>query len=132
LRAQVRAAAIALAFCLPAAAAPGAAPPLLTLSLPRAPAANEEVWLSVDAGALPRGAGIRVDAPDGSNIELLTSFGGHAGTGGAAFIVPLPQNLIAKDGVRVRLTVVGAGPSHAPTRAEVKGAHLIFVPVRPR
>ena len=97
----------------------------------RQPAAQEKVWLSVTTGPLPRGAAIRVDAPDGSMVELLTAFGGHAGTGGATVIVPLPQSLIVGGRVQLRLTVVGAGPDHSPAQAEVKDAHLIFVPTTP-
>ena len=111
-----------------AVAAHGWPPALLTLTLPRQPAAQEKVWLSVTTGPLPHGAAIRVDAPDGSMVELLTAFGGHAGTGGATAIVPLPQSLIVGGRVQLRLTVVGAGPDHSPAQAEVKDAHLIFVP----
>ena len=73
-----------------AVAAHGAPAALQTLPQPRQPAAQEKVWLSVTTGPLPRGAAIRVDAADGSMVELLTTFGGHAGTGGATAIVPLP------------------------------------------
>ena len=114
-----------------AVAAHGGPPALLTLTLPRQPAAQEKVWLSVTTGPLPRGAAIRVDAPDGSMVELLTAFGGHAGTSGATAIVPLPQSLIVGGRVQLRLTVVGAGPDHSPAQAEVKDAHLIFVPTTP-
>ena len=112
---------------LPALAASG----VTTFKLPRAPAANEKVWLSLTAGPLPRGAGIRIDAPDGSIIELATSFGGHSGTDGASALVPLPQHLVTGDHVRLRLTVVGVGAPHAPAPAEMKDAHLVLVPTTP-
>jgi len=105
--------------------------PLTVLRLPRAPAAHEAVWLSVTVGALPRGAGVRVEAADGSIIELLTSFGAHPGTGGARFTVPLPKKAVSDGEVRIRLTVMGAGPPHAPSAQEVSGIKPIFVPVTP-
>ncbi|HEY2071544.1 MAG TPA: hypothetical protein VGG48_18435 [Rhizomicrobium sp.] len=113
---------------LPALAA---SPAFMTLKLPRTPTANERVWLSLTTGALPHGAGVRVDAPDGSVIELVTTFGGHSGTGGSSALVPLPQNLIVGDHAQVRLTVVGVGAAHRPTSAEVTDAHLVLVPTTP-
>ncbi|MGH6873009.1 MAG: hypothetical protein ACREHE_16055 [Rhizomicrobium sp.] len=113
---------------LPALAA---SPALMTLTLPRAPASNEKVWLSLTTGALPHGAGVRVDAPDGSIIELVTTFGGHAGTDGSSALVPLPQSLIVGGHAQVRLTVVGVGAAHRPTSAEVTDAHLVLVPTTP-
>ncbi len=103
----------------------------LILSLPRAPAANERVWLSVTAGRLPRGASIRVDKADGSRLELLTVFGANAGSGDVKSTVPLPQSMVVDGHVRVRLTVLGAGAPHAPDRHEIHAVELIYVSVTP-
>ena len=99
------------------------------LTLARMPVAHEEVWLEITLGALPRGAQLRIDAPDGTLIETISPFGVRAGESAGTYRVALPQNLVAQGKVRVDLAVLGDGPVHSPTSDEVDSVRLIYVPV---
>jgi len=99
------------------------------LTLARKPAAHEEVWLEVAVGALPRGAVVRIDRPDGQLIETISPFAVRAGERAGTYRVALPQALAAKGNVEVELTVLGNGPPHHPTSEEVESVRLIYVPV---
>jgi hypothetical protein len=99
------------------------------LTLAHKPAAHEEVWLEIAVGALPRGAVVRIDKPDGALIETISPFAVRAGERAGTYRVPLPQGLAATGKVKVDLTVLGNGPPHHPTRDEVESVQLIYVPV---
>jgi hypothetical protein len=99
------------------------------LTLAHKPAAHEEVWLEVAVGALPRGAVVRIDKPDGRLIETISPFAVRAGERAGTYRVALPQALATRGKVDVELTVLGNGPPHHPSPDEVESVKLIYVPV---
>ena len=112
-------------------AVPAAAPPPGTtvLTLPRAPAANEAVWLSVRVGVLLRGAKVLVLSEDGALLGAISPFaippGGEAGT----YTIPLPEPAAGQGRVAVRIVEEERGVTRPATGDEVEDVRLVYVPV---
>jgi hypothetical protein len=111
---------------VPASAAPSGT---TVLTLPRPPAANEAVWLSVRVGALQRGARVLVLSDDGAMLGAISPFavprGGQAGT----YTIPLPDPAVRRGRVAVRLLVEERGVTRPAAGGEVEDVGLIYVPV---
>ena len=102
---------------------------MVELTLPRAAAADEAVWLQVRAGALPRGTEIQVSTSDGVLLGTVSPFGGPRGHG-ATYTIPLPKTAVRDGRVRLRFEVHEAGaPARPPRPGEVESVSLIYVPV---
>jgi hypothetical protein len=103
---------------------------LVELTLPRAPADDEAVWLQIQAGALARGAVIRVSGSDGELLGSVAPYGSARGAPSATYLVPLPKTAIVNGRIRVRLTVEQPGkPSREPHAEEVQNVVPVYVPV---
>lgn len=118
-----------LALTLPAAnaAAPGR---VVTLTLPRAATANEEVVVRVRAGYLRRGMEIDVYDARGTLLGSVSPFAirGHREAG----TYSIPLHAVQARRIRLRLVLTDAGePPRAPTTAEVRGVTTAFVPTTP-
>lgn len=111
-----------------AADAPGAG--RVELTLPRATAPGEEAWLRIRAGALPKGAKLRVSTSEGKELATIAPFGAQASQVGGGYTVPLPKGAVSGGRASVRIEVIdAAGASRAPAASEVEGIELINVPV---
>ncbi len=102
----------------------------VTLTLPRAAAPNEAVWVEVRAGYLARGAEIVVTSRRGEEIGVISPFAihGHREAGTYSFALPTGDLRHGKVTVRLSLERAGRAP-RAPTRAEVKAVRIVFVKV---
>jgi hypothetical protein len=119
-----------LAWAAPSACAAIATPQgTVELTLPRAAAADEAVWLQVRAGALPRGTEIQVSTGDGVLLGTVSPFGTPRGQS-ATYTIPLPKTAVRDGRVRLRFEVheVGA-PARPPRPGEVENVSLIYVPI---
>jgi hypothetical protein len=107
-----------------------AQPGLIERTLPRAANAGEAVWARIAAGALPRGARIRVSTPDGVSIGSVGPFGTRRGQEAASYDVVLPAGAIQGNRVRLRLEIIEPGGTlRAPGAGEIDGVELRYVPV---
>jgi len=75
------------------------------LTLPRPPAAQEAVWLSVRVGVLQRGARVLVLSDDGTRLGAISPFAIPPGKEAGTYTIPLPQNFVRDGRVVVRLVV---------------------------
>lgn len=102
----------------------------VVLTLPRAPAAPEAVWLSVRLGVLQRGWRVLVLSDDGKLLGVISPFAIPAGNKAGTYTIPLPENAVRHRRVVVRLVVeVREHVTRAPTRSEVEDVQLVYVPV---
>jgi hypothetical protein len=103
---------------------------LVELTLPRAPADDEAVWLQIQAGVLAPGAVINVNGSDGEQLGSVAPYGSARGAPSATYLVPLPKTAVVNGRIRVRLTVEQPGkPGRAPSADEVENVVPIYVPV---
>jgi hypothetical protein len=103
---------------------------LVELTLPRAPADDEAVWLQIQAGVLAPGSVIRVSRSDGELLGSVAPYGSSRGAPSATYLVPLPKSAIVDGRIKVRLTVEQPGkPSRAPGADEVESVVPVYVPV---
>jgi len=113
----------------------GAAPPpdarRIVLDLPRAPAAEEAVWLNVRVGALWRGARILVLTDDGTLLGAISPFAVVPGQEAGTYTIPLPESAVREGRVAVRLVLEGPRKAtRRPTESEVEDVGLIYVPIK--
>ncbi len=102
----------------------------MTLTLPRAAAPNEAVWVEVRAGYLARGAEIVVSSQTGKEIGVISPFAIRGLRDAGAYSFALPPGDVRRGKVTVRLSLERAGRSpRAPTRSEVKAVRIVFVKV---
>ncbi|SFN98745.1 hypothetical protein [Nitrosospira briensis] len=104
---------------------------LIELPITRPPVNGEAVWVQIRAGVLPHGAEIRVSTPDGVLLGTVSSFPALRGQEAAVtHTIPLPQNIITRRHVRLRLEVEAPGKrARAPQPREIESINLIYVPV---
>jgi hypothetical protein len=103
---------------------------LVELTLPRAAADDEAVWLQIQIGVLARGAVIRVSSTNGELLGSVSSYGSARGAPSPTYLVPLPKTAVVNGRIRVRLTVDEPGkPSRAPRADEVENVIPVYVPV---
>jgi len=113
----------------PAAVTPPNAPRTV-LTLPRPPAAQEAVWLSVRVGVLQRGARVLVLSDDGTLLGAISPFAIPPGKEAGTYTIPLPQNFVRDGRVVVRLVVEEREHATRPaTGGEVEDVGLVYVPV---
>lgn len=107
------------------AAAPGRA---VTLALPHAPAANQDVVLRVRAGFLKRGMAIDVYDAGGKLLGTVSPFAirGHREAG--TYSIPLGHAPPHRLRLRLVLTEFGEEP-RAPTAQELRGVTVQFIDV---
>src|SRR5262249_14265298 len=102
----------------------------VVLTLPRTPAAQEAVWLSVRLGVLQRGWRVLVLSDDGRLLGAISPFAIPAGNKAGTYTIPLPQDAVRHGRVAVRLAVeIMENVTRAPTRSEVEDVRLVYVPV---
>lgn len=126
---MLRLAAVAVVLALLAldanASAPGRA---VTLALPHAPAAHQDVVLRVQAGFLKRGMEIDVYDAGGKLLGTVSPFAirGHREAG--AYSIPLGHAPPRRLRLRLVLTEFGEKP-RAPTAQELRGVTVQFIDV---
>ena len=123
-----------LALLAPGAEATAAGTPSsarrIVLTLPRAPAAQEAVWLSVRVGVLERGVRILVLSDDGTLLGAISPFAISPGKEAGTYTIPLPENAVSQGRVAVRLVVEDREHVTRPaTGGEVEDVGLVYVPV---
>ena len=102
----------------------------VVLTLPRVPAAQEAVWLSVRLGVLQRGWRVLVFSDDGQLLGAISPFAIPAGHKAGTYTLPLPENAVRRGRIAVRLVVeVMENVTRAPARSEVEDVRLVYVPV---
>lgn len=107
---------------------PGAGRTVLTL--PRPPAAQEAVWLSVRVGVLQRGARVLVLSDEGTLLGAISPFAIAPGHEAGTYTIPLPGNSVREGRVVVRLVVEEREHAMRPaTGSEVEDVGLVYVPV---
>jgi hypothetical protein len=114
------------ATVVPASAAPSGT---TVLTLPRPPAANEAVWLSVRVGVLRRGAKVLVLSDDGAILGAISPFALRPGREAGTYTIPLPDPAVRQGRVAVRLVVEEGGVTRPATGGEVEDVALVYVPV---
>jgi hypothetical protein len=103
----------------------------IVLDLPRAPAAEEAVWLNVRVGALARGARILVMSDDGTLLGAISPFAVVPGQEAGTYTIPLPESAVREGRVAVRLVVEGPRKAtRPPMESEVENVGLVYVPVK--
>jgi hypothetical protein len=103
---------------------------LVELTLPRAPARDEAVWLQIQAGVLAHGASIGVSSSDGELFGSVSPYGSIRGARSTTYLVPLPKTAIVNGRLQLRLTVEEPGePSREPRANEIESVVPIYVPV---
>jgi hypothetical protein len=128
---RLLAAALAGLALLPARVDPGAADePAQTLSLtvPRALAAGEIVWIEVRAGPLRRGQEISVTTAAGQPLGTISPFGIRSGQDAGAYSLPVPADAIKDGRLTIRLSISEIGGARAPTTQEIRGVTLKIAP----
>lgn len=107
---------------------------MLTLTLPRQPAANEALVLCLSVGVLPHHARVVVHTVDGEIAGTIAPFGVRPGQKAGVYTIPVPAKAVEGDKVTLRLDVLekGAEAARPPARAEIEEAKLAFVPVARR
>src|SRR5215212_8665910 len=110
-----------LTGCTHAAAsgASSAALKTMTLTLPRAAAADEAVHVRVTAGPLARGARIVVRLSGGEIAGSATRYGGRTDQKAGVFIIPLPPGAIRDGKIALTVEVEEKGKRRAPKAGEV-------------
>jgi hypothetical protein len=113
----------------PAAVTPSGAARTV-LMLPRPPAAQEAVWLSVRVGVLRRGARVLVFSDEGTLLGAISPFAIPPGKEAGTYTIPLPENAVRDGRVVVRLVVEEREHAARPaTGGEVEDVGLVYVPV---
>ena len=103
----------------------------IVLDLPRAPVAEEAVWLNVRVGALARGARILVLSDDGTLLGAISPFAVVPGQEAGSYTIPLPESAVREGRVTVRLVVEGPRKAtRPPMEGEVENVGLVYVPVK--
>lgn len=130
----VLAACALIALLAQGAAAPAAVTPSsagrTVLTLPRPPAAQEAVWLSVRVGVLQRGARVLVLSDEGALLGAISPFAIVPGHEAGTYTIPLPENAVRQGRVAVRLVVEdNQHATRAPAGGEVEDVGLVYVPV---
>ena len=114
---------------VPAAVTPSSAGRTV-LTLPRPPAEQEAVWLSVRVGVLQRGARVVVFSDDGKLLGAISPFAIVPGKEAGTYTIPLPENSVRDGRVVVRLVVEDREhPTRPATGSEVEDVELVYVPV---
>jgi len=113
-------------FALLAQQADAAAGRVVTLTLPRQAAANEDVVIRVRAGVLRRGMEIDVYSGD-ALLGTVSPFGVRGTHDAGTYTIPL-RSAPHGSRIQVRLVLTDAGkPDRAPTDRELRGVTLAFV-----
>lgn len=103
---------------------------LIELTLPRAAADDEAVWLQIQIGVLAHGTVIRVSSSNGELLGSVSPYGSARGAPSPTYLVPLPKTAVVNGSIRVRLTVNEPGkPSRAPRADEVENVIPVYVPI---
>jgi hypothetical protein len=103
---------------------------LVELTLPRAAADDQAVWLQIQVGVLAPGAVIRVSSSDGELFGSVAPYGAARPARSATYLVPLPKTAVVNGRIRVQLTVEQPGkPGRAPRADEVENVVPVYVPV---
>ncbi|MGI8515243.1 MAG: hypothetical protein ACR2NT_08870 [Acidimicrobiia bacterium] len=107
---------------------------MLTLALPRQPAADEAVVLRLSVGVLPRQARVVVRTIDGEIAGTIAPFGVRPGREAGVHTIPIPAKAVVGDKVTLRFEILerDAQAGRFPTCAEIKEAKLVFMPVSRR
>jgi hypothetical protein len=82
---------------------------LVELTLPRAAADDQAVWLQIQVGVLAPGAVIRVSSSDGELFGSVAPYGAARAARSATYLVPLPKTAVVNGRIQVRLTVEQPG-----------------------
>ena len=113
----------------PAAVTPSSAGRTV-LTLPRPPASQEAVWLSVRVGVLQRGARVLVLSDEGTLLGAISPFAIVPGHEAGTYTIPLPESSVRDGRVVVRLVVEDREHATRPaTGGEVEDVGLVYVPV---
>jgi hypothetical protein len=106
---------------------------VLTLTLPRQPAANETIALRISVGVLPRRARMVVRTADGEIAGTIAPFGIRPGRDAGEYTIRVPDKAVRGDKVTLHLVVLekDAEESRRPTCSEIKSAKLAFITVAP-
>ena len=119
-----------IALLAQGASVPATAAPTTVLTLPRPPAAQEAVWLSVRVGVLQRGARVLVFSDEGTLLGAISPFAIPPGHEAGTYTIPLPENAVRDGRVVVRLVVEDRKHAARPaTGGEVEDVGLVYVPV---
>lgn len=103
---------------------------LVELTLPRAAADDEAVWLQIQVGALAPGAVVRLSSSEGQLFGSVAPYGPARAAQSPSYLVPLPKTAVVNGRIRVRLTVEEPGkPSREPRADEIESVVPIYVPV---
>ena len=104
----------------------------MTLSLPRTPAADEAVRLTVKVGRLPQGARVVVRTNGGEIVGAVSPFGQAATEKGGTYVIPIPSDAVKDGQVSVQFEVEQKGtPPRVPTRDEVLSVTVVLAPITP-
>lgn len=110
----------------------GAAAEVMTLSLPRAPAADEAIRLSLKVGRLPGGARVVVRTSTGEIVGTIFPYGADASRRGGTYVIAVPPEAVTDGKVSLQLAVEENGmASRVPTSDEVQSVTLALAPVTP-
>jgi hypothetical protein len=110
----------------------GASGQTMTLSLPRAPAADEAVRLSLKVGRLPSGARVVVRTSGGEILGAVFPYGAEAARKGGTYVLAVPAGAVKDGKVSVELAVQEKGaPPRVPTKDEVQSVAVALSPATP-
>lgn len=100
----------------------------VVLTVPRAPAADEALWLNVRLGVLERGARVLVLSDDGKLLGAISPFAIVPGQKAGTYTIPLPESSVREGRVAVRVVVEEAERVTRPSRrGEVEDVALEYV-----
>ncbi len=129
------AAAAFLAWLWPAAPWAAEVPNAWTVAvvLPRPPAANEALGLTVETGVLPRGTEIEIATQGGEPVGTVSPFAIPPNQPAGTYVLPLKPAMVRDGRVTVVVLVVrGGAPARAPTNEELRVLGIEYIQIAPR
>lgn len=101
----------------------------VALSPERAPAADEDLWLEVFAGALPPQASLEIRDAAGAKVGAVAPYGRESREQGSSYRVPLPAALQHGEPFELRVQLLVSGKARRPTGEELREIRLVYVAV---
>ena len=125
-------AALALVFVACAHGFVAGAPGTVTLALPRPPAHDEAVHLSVKVGRLPANTRVVVRASTGEVVGAISPFGAEARRSGGTYVIAVPADTVKDGKVSVQFEVEERGmAARVPRGDEVQSVTVALAPITP-